>query len=1195
MRLKYYFVVVLWIILGSFRAQETHLYLKSNTYTITPNIQEWIEKSPVYNADEVVEGQYFYRIISFAGIPTQKQISRLHQAGVELLQYLPKNSYFAKISLTANLSILQETKAFSMIPILNDFKKDKYLSEQYIPEWAIAGNGQIILNLLAFKNISPDKVEQWLKAHHITIISKYLPTNRFTVTVNAGDITVLTALPFIQYVEVGDPPATPENLVERTNHRVNTVNTRLSNGRKYDGTGVVVSLGDDGIIGPHIDYQGRTDQTAVTSNSGDHGDHVAGIIMGAGNLDPTVEGMAPGSDLIVYDPFDNIYNAPADYQPRNVRITSTSYGNGCNAGYTSFANLVDQQVYDYPALMHVFSAGNSGSSDCGYGAGAGWGNITGGNKSGKNVIAVGNLSYKDVLASSSSRGPASDGRIKPDICAVGTSVYSTTDPNSYVNKSGTSMACPGISGTLADLYHAYRTIYGGQDPDAGLIKAILLNSAEDLGNPGPDFKHGWGRVNARRAVECIEAGNFMIDSIALNGSNTHTLTVPANVAELKVMVYWTDVPAAANASVALVNDLDITLTDPATTVSYPWVLDPTPNATILNTAAVQGVDTLNNMEQITLTNPVQGNYTLTVNGTTVTQGKQKYYVVYEYRTADIQLTYPIGGEAFVPGEVEVIRWDRADKNTSVIVEYSTDNGSTWINIATVSGALPYYEWTVPNVISGQCKIRLTQGTAQSKSIESFTIIGVPQNLQIDWACVDSFQLSWSPVSGATMYEVSMLGQKYMDSAGVTTATQFVFRNTNNAQEYWVSVKALGNNGIVGRRAIAVQKTPGTFGCQIPYDAAVYEIHPYAEALYAQCVMGTLKPMLTIKNEGLSSISNIPVAYRLNNGSLVNETATAVINPGDSLVYQFATPVTVPAGNNNLQIYIAYPGDGNAFNDTLSINFSVSNAGTFAYGQFNEDFESQFLCSTTSDCESTNCSISGNWDNITNLVYDDIDWRVNQGSTPSSNTGPSTDYNPGTSAGKYIYTEASSSCNFKDAVLQSSCIDLNGAQNPALRFAYHMYGADMGQLQVRIITPDTFAVIYEVNGNQGGAWVPVTVMLNDFVNQTIQVQFIGTTGDYYRSDIALDDISVMDLVGVEELPAAYVVKMYPNPVSDEVTLVSSKKIQEVQMTDITGKIVGIYYPTGNTFKIQVNNHAKGMYFIQIKGNTWQETQRLIINR
>lgn len=79
----------------------------------------------------------------------------------------------------------------------------------------------------------------------------------------------------------------------------------------------------------------------------------------------------------------------------------------------------DKQIFENKDLIHVFSAGNSGNSDCGYGAGAGWGNITGGHKMGKNSIAVGNLNQDGVIENSSSRGPASDGRIKPDICANG--------------------------------------------------------------------------------------------------------------------------------------------------------------------------------------------------------------------------------------------------------------------------------------------------------------------------------------------------------------------------------------------------------------------------------------------------------------------------------------------------------------------------------------------------------------------------------------------------------------------------------------------------------------------------------------------------------------------------------------------------------------------------------------------------------
>jgi len=111
---------------------------------------------------------------------------------------------------------------------------------------------------------------------------------------------------------------------------------------------------------------------------------------------------------------------------------------GCNGGYDNLARSLDEMTNDLNSIIHVFSAGNSGQDDCGYGP-QGWGNITGGHKSGKNVVAVGNLTTYDNINSSSSRGPATDGRIKPDICGVGTSVYSTEPGNVYGVKTGTYM------------------------------------------------------------------------------------------------------------------------------------------------------------------------------------------------------------------------------------------------------------------------------------------------------------------------------------------------------------------------------------------------------------------------------------------------------------------------------------------------------------------------------------------------------------------------------------------------------------------------------------------------------------------------------------------------------------------------------------------------------------------------------------
>ena len=72
------------------------------------------------------------------------------------------------------------------------------------------------------------------------------------------------------------------------------------------------------------------------------------------------------------------------------------------------------------------------------------------------------------------------------------------------------------------------------------MKCILLNSADDIGNPGPDFKHGWGVVNANRALKLIENSNYFSGSISQGSTNTHTLNIPSNIDEVKVMVIGFD-------------------------------------------------------------------------------------------------------------------------------------------------------------------------------------------------------------------------------------------------------------------------------------------------------------------------------------------------------------------------------------------------------------------------------------------------------------------------------------------------------------------------------------------------------------------------------------------------------------------------------------------------------------------------------
>lgn len=818
-RIALSFVVPVLLFTGTtLNAQQAQpIYFKSGTVTPINNVREFDHD---FTSNEIVNGGY-YRLLSFDKIPTSSEKQEMQTQGIELLTYIPKNSFFAFVHTDANLTGLKSFSCFSVTPIETKYKLSNELATERYSDWAFDGN-YIEIYAHPFSNVTRNEAIAIATKKGAKAIGSSVEWIHFIVPIT--QLESLFDSPEFQYFEEIPSPETPENLDGRTDHRSNFLASDYSNGLHYDGTGVTVMMQDDGYIGDHIDYQGRADQSnclaCSTDDNDNHGDHVAGTIMGAGNLNPRYRGMAFGADLLVFNSSNTNYDqVPTYYANDEVIITSKSYSSTCNGGYDSRARQLDGQMYDLDGLIHVFSAGNNGNVDCGYGAGAGWGNITGGHKSGKNVIAVGNLTSTDALAGSSSRGPATDGRIKPDICAVGTGVISTISDYDYASKTGTSMSCPGVAGTLAQLYQAYRDANGGNNPPSGLIKGAILNTAEDLGNPGPDFKYGWGRINAIKAHELIENNHYITESVSQGATNNHTISVPNGITRLKIMVYWTDYKGATNATVALVNDLNMVVVDPALNNHLPYVLDPTPIVANLDADAVPGVDDLNNMEQVVIDNPSAGNYAVAINGFAVPQGPQEYFVVYEMIADDIRVTYPIGGEGLYPSTTEKIRWDAAPIAGDFTVEYTTDNGNNWNTIGTASATDRYISWNTPNVVSGETRVRVSRGGQSDESDANFTIMETPQNLDFGWACPDSLNIVWDSVPGATSYDVYMLGTKYMDSIGTSSVTNLTVL-ASAAIDNWFSVRAYGPNGARSERAVAVRKTPGEFGCSwsAPYAA-----------------------------------------------------------------------------------------------------------------------------------------------------------------------------------------------------------------------------------------------------------------------------------------------------------------------------------------------------------------------------------------
>ncbi|MDW3196908.1 MAG: S8 family serine peptidase [Cytophagales bacterium] len=150
------------------------------------------------------------------------------------------------------------------------------------------------------------------------------------------------------------------------------------------------------------------------------------------------------------------------------------------------------------------------------------------------------------------------------------------------------------------------------------------------------------------------------------------------------------------------------------------------------------------------------------------------------------------------------------------------------------------------------------------------------------------------------------------------------------------------------------------------------------------------------------------------------------------------------------------------------------------------------------------------DGWTQASGDDGDWYRDANGTPSNNTGPGS----ATEGSWYLFLEASTNGsagqigNNATAILESPCFDLSGETAATFSFANHMYGNNVGSLAVEASTDGTtWSSIWSNSGNQGNQWNAIDVSLNTYVGGTVKLRFVGTTGNGWSSDIAIDDLSV----------------------------------------------------------------------------------------
>ncbi|GLY49381.1 S8 family serine peptidase [Lentzea sp. NBRC 102530] len=258
------------------------------------------------------------------------------------------------------------------------------------------------------------------------------------------------------------------------------------------GKGVKVAVLDTGVDETHPDLQGTqvaeknfTDSPDNTDEVG-HGTHVASTIASRGEQ---YRGVAPDAEILdgkVCHPGgcpDSAILAGMQWAAdQGAQVVNMSLGGGDTPEIDPIEEALNRISRD-SGVLFVVAAGNSGRPE-----------TIGSPGSAESALTVGAVDRNDAIASFSSRGPAADGAVKPDVTAPGVGIVAAeAGTRGHVAMDGTSMATPHVAGVVALLKQQHPDWSGPR------LKATIMASAR--ANPSlTAFDQGAGRVDVPKML-----------------------------------------------------------------------------------------------------------------------------------------------------------------------------------------------------------------------------------------------------------------------------------------------------------------------------------------------------------------------------------------------------------------------------------------------------------------------------------------------------------------------------------------------------------------------------------------------------------------------------------------------------------------------------------------------------------------------
>ncbi|MBC7834237.1 MAG: S8 family serine peptidase [Phycisphaerales bacterium] len=599
---------------------------------------------------EKLAGQAGHFVVQLSGPITPARRTALEGAGIVLGDYLPANAWVVRMegADAEKVAALGGEGGFVRwhSPFLGDWKIDPEVGARaYTTDQRITMHkaGRLGLVVTMFDGLrGGDVLDRLAAMPGVAIQWHEVQQGNMTVclSMDAADLMSLGAMDEVQFVEDA-PELTERNSTTRWIIQSNVTNDTPLYDNGLHGEGQIVGVLDSNVDRNHCSFVdtvpiGPGHRKIVAYNGGAgaqfHGTHVAGTAVGDAGNNTDTRGLAYMGKL-AWGPIPgfgetSILTALNTHHNQGARVHTNSWGNDGTTAYDALCRGFD--VFQYNNEDDVVTLAVTNLSQLKNPENA------------KNLLAVGNSQDTPSQGNhcTGGTGPTADGRRKPEVYAPGCNTNSAQSGSScgVAQATGTSMATPAVAGIsmmvrqyFMDGFYPGGVAGGGVafTPSGALIKSIVINSSVDMTGPAgyPSNQEGWGRVlidNAlffaddTRKLQIHDQRNA--DGLSTGGEVVLTANVVSSSLPLRFTLVTTEPAGAANASNPVVNDLDLVVTSPNGDVYKGNVFTGGQSAT-------GGLrDQKNNVEQVHLTTPTPGTWTITVSGAAVNVGPQGFAV-----------------------------------------------------------------------------------------------------------------------------------------------------------------------------------------------------------------------------------------------------------------------------------------------------------------------------------------------------------------------------------------------------------------------------------------------------------------------------------------------------------------------------------------------------------------------------------------